>query len=62
MSTHGDVWDLTDQDGGDHVLVALTIEECHSIVEALDKIDTRSALSAQREISNTIRDQKDIEV
>lgn len=65
-----DVWDLTDKEGGDHVLIAFTVDECQAVMLALDEQEKRdrspyhhmsSAHSARREVANSLRDQKDIE-
>lgn len=66
-----DVWDLTDKDKGDHVLVALTVDECEGLIATRHIIAEREEdmgltllpyRSAVEEIGRCLRDQKDIEV
>lgn len=66
---HADVWDLTDKDKGDHVLIALTPKECLAVIayighgladswECYDEEQVEAAVSAQRDIGNSLYDQK----
>jgi hypothetical protein len=61
-----DVWDLTDKDKGDHVLIALTVAECKQAL--FDLGDCRSYYQddavnhrVMEEIRRSLRDQKDID-
>lgn len=59
-----DVWDLTKEGQGDHVLIALTLDECSAL---LDENDVRYSanphtIRAREEIARTVRDQKDVEL
>lgn len=59
-----DVWDLTDKERGDHVLIALTPEECRSLVAAINEPvygPDEEARRAAEEIRRCLRDQKGIE-
>jgi hypothetical protein len=59
-----DVWDLTTKEGGDHVLIALTVDECNAILDALNDRDKgpydhmSSAYRAHQQIRWSLRDQK----
>jgi len=61
-----DVWDLTKKAHGDHVLIALTPNECAAVIDALkeqgdgEKSPHSKNLvgAARREIVNSLRDQK----
>lgn len=62
-----DVWELTDKDKGDHVLIALTPEECVSLL-TLDTVymgKDEHIIAAKRvheEVRRCLRDQKGIEL
>lgn len=59
-----DVWDLTDKDKGDHVLIALTVEECRALLNPRVRASTaqQGLASGLHEIRLALRDQKNIEV
>jgi len=57
-----DVWDLTDKEQGDHVLIALTPDECRSVVDALTRRPAdKAGWTARTEVIRCLRDQKGIE-
>lgn len=57
-----DVWDLTKRENGDHVLIALTRDECRIVVDLLERYDMdhdTEGYRAMQEIERCLRDQKD---
>jgi hypothetical protein len=58
-----DVWDLTEKAGGDHVLIALTVDECEAVIERLPHGNKKGnpASTAREQIRLSLRDQKEVE-
>jgi hypothetical protein len=66
LPDYSDVWDLTGKEGGDHVLVALTIDECKALLAINtifmgDSNHVNAAMTAIEQIRLALRDQKDID-
>lgn len=62
-----DVWDLTKKAQGDHVLIALTIDECKALIQCVNMAERTPGfaymgeIAGREEIRRSLRDQKDID-
>lgn len=59
-----DVWDHTDKERGDHVLLALTPDECEALLDSIEdsRFSSPEQQRAGEELRRCLRDQKGIEV